>query len=618
MASGGQIQTLGALLTEVSLFEVPDFQRNYAWEESNVDDLHQDILNAVDDDHPHFIGSTILMKKPSSGENREYLIVDGQQRLTTLFMYLSVIRDRVAALDETRLPAQGGGNPVDVLSKLQEVLFSNEETGVQRFHSNPLNRTMFADQVVSFPSPNRKPLPQRHFNFSLALRKAYRRVEKKIDESITTLPAGKDALRFLYDLLNAIRSKLQILAIYTDSFNESLDIFMTLNSRGMALGPSDLVKSEIFKNITHNEPDTETEKISAGLTSEWKKLSDQLEDLDIDQFLRHFLVSTRPGPTTGKHVYATYQEVIKEDDSGEAKTASKKLLANLIDQSELYASCAQATYAGDSKVNAYLRVMSNVQDSYRVFLMPVIDSNVKITKSERQELARIAELVALRWVLSGGNAQELEDKFQAASLLLRGADPVIDDIKDELKKNLPTDQKMKAQFFDAINSPNLVRVVLHRINGVLADESGLIPYDSKNIHVEHIAPASSTSHWLKELFPDYTDGNLEAEYESLVEQWGNKTILDKHINQKVAQKPFAQKRDGSPEESWPGYVNSVLVTTKDLSNVSTWERNTIRHRNKWLGETFCQIWSMEPQHSHVLNFSEWLSLQTSAGEPDQP
>jgi hypothetical protein len=415
-----------------------------------------------------------------------------------------------------------------------------------------------------------------------------------------------------------IRSKLQILAIYTDSFDESFDIFMTLNSRGMALGPSDLVKSEIFKNITQGEPDNLTETLSAGLTTEWKKISDQLEDLDIDQFLRHYLVSTRPGPTTGKQVYPTYQEVIREDVSGTHKVASQKLLNNLIDQSALYATCAQASYSGDDKLNTYLRVMANVQDSYRVFLMPVIDPDIALQMSERKELARVAELVALRWVLSGGNAQELEDKFQSASLLLRQDEFDLDAVKSELKKNLPNDQKIKAQFYDSINSPSLVRVLMHRINGVLGDESALIPYDSKKIHVEHIAPASSTSHWIGELLPGFTDGNLEAEYESLVEQWGNKTILDKHINLKVAQKPFAQKRDGSPEDGWPGYVNSVLATTKDLGNIESWDRTTIRMRGKWLGETFCLIWAIEPQLSHVLNFSEWLATQDDLPYEDEP
>ena len=63
MATDGGISSLGALLHDVVLFEVPDFQRNYSWETENVDALYQDLRYATKNDSTHFLGSTILMKK---------------------------------------------------------------------------------------------------------------------------------------------------------------------------------------------------------------------------------------------------------------------------------------------------------------------------------------------------------------------------------------------------------------------------------------------------------------------------------------------------------------------------------------------------------------------------
>ena len=66
---------------------------------------------------------------------------------------------------------------------------------------------------------------------------------------------------------------------------------MTLNSRGMPLGPSDLVKSEIFKHLIRDLPKDEVDSKSNELTADWKIIIDNLEKGDVDQFLRHYLVS---------------------------------------------------------------------------------------------------------------------------------------------------------------------------------------------------------------------------------------------------------------------------------------------------------------------------------------
>jgi hypothetical protein len=612
MATSGGIQNFGALLSNSEQLEVPDFQRNYAWVADNVDSLHDDIMIAMDSEKDHFMGSTILMAKPDVADKRHYLVVDGQQRLTTLFMYLAVLRDKVVELENHVLPAQSSeGNPVNVLSNIQDLIFSDVTKGTQRFVANSLNRQMFKMQILHYPHPTRAGLPKKHFSYSLQLRKAYWKIQSLIDTEISKRSAKTDALTLIAGVTRTIRERLQLLAINTDSFDESLDIFMTLNSRGLALGPSDLVKSEIFKNLTQGLADDAVETASGQLTSEWKKITDVLNDLDVDQFLRHYLVSMQPDSVTSKVVFTKVKKLLAEHDSRSLKKASQWLLDSLINQSELYAMAAQASHS-DEKINASLRVMSHVLDSYRILLMAVVDPAIGLHPSERREIARLAEVLSLRWVISGGNAQQLEDIFQRASVELRNPEFDLAKVKDELTKSLPKDEKVKTEFFDVVTSQTLVRVVLHRLNGVLGDPENLIAYNSKKIHVEHIAPASSTDHWRSVLFPDHTIGNLEVEYDSLVEQWGNKTILEKSINQKVAQKPFAEKRDGDPENAWPGYGNSVLATTQDLKNVPDWSRDVVVLRNEWLGDVFCKVWAVDDLSGQVISFSEWLATRSGS------
>jgi uncharacterized protein with ParB-like and HNH nuclease domain len=92
MATNGQIQSLETLCSKIQL-EVPEFQRNYSWQAEQIGEFHSDIQNAIKKKSSHFIGSTILMSKKHSNNTNVYLIIDGQQRFTTIFMYVAIIRD---------------------------------------------------------------------------------------------------------------------------------------------------------------------------------------------------------------------------------------------------------------------------------------------------------------------------------------------------------------------------------------------------------------------------------------------------------------------------------------------------------------------------------------------
>lgn len=98
-------QDIESLLTD-GVFDVPDYQRNYSWEGRQLDDLLDDI-RYLPDDQSHFFGNVILEKQEDSYDTASgrrlnaYHIVDGQQRLTTTLMFLSVARQlsaRVATL----------------------------------------------------------------------------------------------------------------------------------------------------------------------------------------------------------------------------------------------------------------------------------------------------------------------------------------------------------------------------------------------------------------------------------------------------------------------------------------------------------------------------------------
>ncbi len=602
VAIAGSIQSLGTLLRDIQQFEVPDFQRNYSWQAENVDSFLEDLIYASKNNKLHFLGSTILMKKTSDPQDRTYQIIDGQQRLTTIFTVIAIIRDLVSALPTQEIqPNNPSGVPTNVVSKANDYLFYDLGQGKTRFVSNYLLRTFLSQYVFRHPSPDRPSIPARHQNATLAYRKAYKRIELSLKEKILTLET-EDRLGFLDSLLTTLGSNFSILKIETADQTESYDIFMTLNNRGLALGPSDLVKSLIMKHLTKGLSGDDLQMKNAELTEKWAEATDSIDDGDMNQFLRHYLLAIQTEGVRSKDIFKKIEDMVERSTESPAVAASK-LLEDIVLRSGIYASLLKPSEIQDEHVRSSCLTMREVLDSYRILLLNVLDGRYDLEQSQRRELARLTEILSLRWVLTGGNAQKLEDHFQQVSNLFRIDQINYNEIKSKLIERMPLDEMTKSQFQNEIESSSLVRTVLHKINGRLNDPDTLIAYDPRRIHVEHIAPESMTDDWMNSLFPGKSKSEISSEYASLVENWGNKTLLDRTINLRVKQRNFEAKRDGT--ENFTGYTHTMLGITKDLARLDDWSIDEVKRRNEWIAECFIKIWSVESKENELINYSEF-------------
>jgi hypothetical protein len=615
LVAGGEIKNITALLSNNELFEVPDFQRNYSWEPKQAEELFQDIVEASRSNDDHFLGSLILHRIVSPGLPARLQVVDGQQRLTTLFLLVALIRDYAHGLSIQNIPdANNHAAPIEVTFQAQGILFRDDQS--YRFEPHPLVASLIHSRVFAFPGPNRQALPQKHFSYSLPLRKTYKKLSALLAEQLNKCPDDEAKLRLLNDYLRSIKSKLKLLEVTSDSQSEAYDIFMTLNSRGLPLGASDMVKSEIFKHLTEGLTGNALDARSAELSGDWKVIIDALDKGDLDQFLRHFVVSTESEPVTAKKVYEKVQTRIKgkHDAPKDAKLESNAMLQELMSSAEIYGQLLTgkapwvASPVKRKDVELSLCLLEEVLDSYRIFLMVVVDPRITtLTSDQRIELIRLTEVVSFRWVHAGLNAQNLENQFQKWSKALRGGS-TFEQVVDLIKPEIPHDDSIKREFEEIIESSSFVRAVLFKINQKKWDESHTITYSTSSFHVEHVAPDKPTDHWLGVLFPG-DQSNRAVEYDAAVELWGNKTLLDWKINLAIKQKPFAQKKVGDtspPPNGFKGYKDSNIDITEDLGlNVADWDRDVIAERNKWIADCFVKVWALEEDIPGIISFSEW-------------
>jgi hypothetical protein len=603
--------SLLTLINNIQSFEVPNFQRNYSWTDDQIDSFHSDLTSARTRKSDHFLGSTILMESdPTAPQNKSYQIIDGQQRITTIFMYIALIRDNVNALTNSSLaPSDPNGVTIDVHSKATEMLFSNESTGESRYKSNELLRDTFISHIIREPSATRPTFKSRDKYWTLDLRKSYKRISDRIAKDLENLDENQK-LRLLWEMLQTVRDRLQILPIYTSNYTESFDIFMTLNNRGLALGPSDLVKSLYMKYMAFGSSNTENIiEINESVASRWKEVTDQIGDGDVNQFLRHYLVSIEKDSVQSKRIYSIFDEMLNAPGRTPSVEADKSL-RELVHKAEIYSSLLKPSFIEDNVIKVSCSTLHLISDSYRILMLLILDEDCAFDVRQKRELVKTCETLTIRWILTGGNAQELEDIFQDTCKKYRDSSGDFTEVKAVMVDKLPVDQKCKVQFDLDITKSSLIRAVLLRINSVFGDQVGLLTMDTKKVHIEHIAPVTSTPHWTSELFPEDPNSHA-AEYSVLVEQWGNKTLLEKPINESVGQKPFREKCEGVPQKNFGGYKNSLFQITKDLVEYDAWNIDLIKKRSRWVRDCFLNIWNLNPNYDAVVPFPSWV-------DPEQP
>lgn len=597
--------SLLTLINNIQSFEVPNFQRNYSWTDDQIDSFHTDLKFARTRKTDHFLGSTILMKSDiNNPEDKSYQIIDGQQRLTTIFMYIALIRDSVQALENTSLePSDPNGVTTNVHSKATEMLFSNESTGESRFKSNELLRDTFISHIIREPNANRPNFKSRDKYWTLDLRKSYKRISDLIKADIENLDADSK-LRLLWEMLQTLRDRLQILPIYTSTYTESFDIFMTLNNRGLALGPSDLVKSLFMKYMASGTLNSDQIiEINESVASRWKEVTDQIGDGDVDQFLRHYLVSTEKDSVQSKRIYSLFDQKLNASGNPPSVEADSSLRA-LAHKAEIYSSLLKPNSIEDTMIKVSCSTLHLISDSYRILMLLILDEDCTFDVRQKRELVKICETLTVRWILTGGNAQELEDVFQNTCKKYRETNGDFTKVRAVMVEKIPIDQKCKVQFDLDITKSSLIRAVLFRINSIFGDQVGLLSLDTKKMHIEHIAPATPTPYWMSQLFPENPNDHA-AEYSVLVEQWGNKTLLEKPINESIGQKPFREKCEGVENSNFGGYKNSLLQISKDLDESDSWNIALIKKRSLWISECFLNIWNLSPNYDAVVPFPSW-------------
>ena len=602
MQASANTPSLATVIKEYESIKVDDYQRTYSWGRDEISELFEDLKDCALTGEVHFFGTLIFQAKLDSLEST---IVDGQQRLTTVFVLMNALKDEVARLGIDTLPkdeAAGRKLPVAVINKIWDFIYVDADDERPRFHSNRFLTAIFEKCVYPDVTKQAK-IAERDTNLgalTLQFRKAVKIIRDLIRDDLDKFETSLEKLERINRFVEALTSRFLVLRVTTSNISESLEIFLTLNNRGLPLGASDLVRGDIIAKIGDGESELNQGKLHRTIFEEWSDIADAVKD--VESFLRHWLVATSEDKVQKKKVFDFVSKRLKGGTPEERKEKATRLWGDLKAAAEVYKLTIQPVMGGTAQYN--LQLLNGYWKSHRVLMLSVLGSN--ISDALRDQVIRQTLVLCFRWNMAGENAQILENTFQQLGNEFResnDAAKLISGLKSAAAK-LST-AKIELYLKESIDEGYIGRAILFSLNRARAAKQKYIDLNA-DLHLEHIAPQTATEGWKADLF----NGNesLYPLYDDLTSQIGNLTLLDHRINMSVKQLPFRNPLDPDKSKS-KEYKDSVIMMTDDLLFLNKWDQVEIETRTSYMIDAFNHVFSIDPSGETLMTYQEWKNLQ---------
>lgn len=566
MAAGNLLDTktvnLNDILGNGKIYRVPQFQRDYSWDQDNWEDLWNDIELAAESNSAHYMGSVVLQ----STTGKEFLIIDGQQRFTTLTILTLAIIDAIQKLADKGIDTPENKERIDIL--MRQYIGQKDPTSLSyssKLFLNENNDGFFQNRLIGFKDP----INVRKLSDSETLMwDAYQYFKQKVSQRFIN-NSGGDLASFLNNVSGELMMFIQITV--EDELN-AYTVFETLNSRGVELTSTDLLKNYLFSLVAKSETDLKQIK------TQWKKIIDAIGLKEFPNFLRYFLIATRKQITKEylfkeiKHYVKTGQEVF-----------------DLLDALEFYAYTYIALSNPDDDLWKTDKEARNAISILRAFKVtqwkPLV--MVALEKLSNDELRRLLKsIVALSYrynVVAKMQTNEMEKVYSKASInLYKGESATITAVLNDLKGLYINDEDFRNYFslkqFNTNNSTDkkLARYTLYKLEAQEEDGS-MYDFETDSGTIEHIVPESFPQSWHEEF--------TEEEFERNVYMIGNLTLLEAGKNNKeAADKAFEDKK--------AVYATSKYALTKKIVDPQ-WTTQNIKSRQAHLAKLATGIWKIQ-------------------------
>jgi hypothetical protein len=583
---------------------VPSFQRNYSWTNAQVEQFLADVYASAEGNEPHFWGPIVVLRHPGQPTNLE--VIDGQQRISTTMILLSLLRDQASAL-LNRIINDGAPGSFDIAPTVRNFLYRPPLYDRTRFSGSYLIDDVLQEFVFADPE-GRPKITKRGAKMSAAtkkqtkeLRAAYLSMSDSLEKKLAAL-AESEKKDFVLAVFTALTTNFEIHTMELSNEDDAYLLFESLNDRGLRLNPSDLLKTFTLREIRNSSSGPNLDEEVDSALKDWDETVANLGDYDFTKFLRHYLLTLCDDKVQTGKIFTEFKKRI----GSLGKLGALKNLKNINRASENYAALLEIPKERDfdpELLSAFGR-MNRYSDTHRVFLLGMLECELDI--DSQRLLTRAIEYLSFRWIGAGKNAQELETLYQTQVRALV-AEPTPSNAKavvEELIKAAPNDEALEDLTHS--ESTELQRYVLRRIESSTGGAVAGVP------EVEHLAPQSparNDTYWADAVATFEADAKKEDPvakgpfYEDLTSNWGNLTLLESGLNKSIKNLPWPKKLSGVGKYrglSASNYnINEVIITRP------SWTAHDIVRRERWIKKCIGKLVSRQWVNGEKVMIQMW-------------
>ena len=571
-------------------FVIPIYQRTYSWTEKECRQLWDDLIRAGSDSQvsAHFVGSIVYIEKGlyQVSSQSPMLVIDGQQRLTTLTLVIAALAGALESLDEDKREPVDGFSP----RKLRNYYLVNPEETGERHYKLLLSQTDKASLIAVISRLER---PK---DYSVRITENFALFQSWIETRKNDLTAICHGL-----------AKLLVVdvALSRDQDNPQL-IFESMNSTGRELSQADLIRNFILMGL---EPNLQT----ALYEQFWRPMEvDFGQDAyasQFDSFMRYYLtVKTGEIPNIND-VYEKFKAYARSPQT--AAAGVKGLVEDIRRYSRYFCAMALGGESDPALAMAFQDLRELRVDVAYPFLLELYSdyADERLSHEEFVTAVRLVESYVFRRAICAIPTNSLNKTFATFTKSLK-KDRYLESIKAHMLsmpsyRGFPTDEEFRRQLEtrDLYKFPRKAYWLRRLENYGRKERVAVDEYT-----IEHIMPQNErlSAAWRS---------SLGADWKRVQETWlhtlGNLTLTG--YNSEYSDRSFVDKRDMAG-----GFKESPLKLNQGLGGLDVWDEEAIKKRAAKLSKTAVRVWSYPELSAEVLDAYKAPEQSTGYSIADHP
>lgn len=557
-----RLEGIGHLLADKYIV-VPPYQRAYSWNDEQIDELLRDLSDAIrQKDTEYFLGTIVLTKHQAGPQE----VIDGQQRLATISVLICAIRNYFSASGD-----------IERTDELHRTFLAKKElrglTETPHLTLMASDNTFYEERILPKTSATNVSSETKLITSDSSPRLG--RALEMCGNHVHTLAKTTNAPAVvLLDWVDYLNDKAKVIVVEVNDEAAAYTIFEVLNDRGLELSVSDLLKNYIFRTAGDKVSEAQTHWTTMGGTLEAAGADEKL----LKTFIRHVWVS-RHGITREKDLYDKIRQNVTSKQRAVSFAKELGSLARVyvaLDNSndDLWKDHGEGVR---ESIDA-LKLLKATQ------IRPLVLSIV--ANFDPKELRKTLPMLVcwtVRFLIVGKlGSGPLENGYAVrAQDVSSGKITTALQLYEASKGFLAGDSEFEHSFATASTSTHfLARFYLRTLEKQFTASEGtelVINPNVDAVNLEHVMPQTRDPHWLAITID---------QHKAYLKRLGNLVLLDKTINGKIGNLPFADKARK--------LATSKIALTKEVSNYTHWDISAIEQRQKRMAAAALKAWPLKP------------------------